>query len=129
MIPRLWPISWASIALVLTTTVVGAADKPVPAPTPTPVPAGKKVYEAQGKRDPFTPLVKDGKIVGGKSDAAVPELMGILWDPDNPIAMLGDKELTVGDTIDDYKIVEIHETSVILEDSEGARLEIKQKTF
>ena len=86
-------------------------------------------YEAQGKRDPFIPLVKDGKLVGGKTEGAVPELKGILWDPDNPIAMIGDKELVRGDTIDDYKVVEIHETSVILEDAEGARLEIKQKAF
>ena len=92
-------------------------------------PALPRKYDAQGHRDPFTPLVKDGKLVGGKAETALPELGGIMYDPDNPIAMMGDKEVTVGDTIDDYKVVEIRETSVILQDAEGARVEIKQKAF
>ena len=111
------------MAMLLTVTATAATD------TAAPTPSAKKIYQAQGKRDPFIPLVKDGKIIGGKSESAIPELMGILWDPDNPIAMMGDKELTVGDMLDDYKVVEIHETSVVLEDSEGARVEVKQKTF
>ena len=89
----------------------------------------KATYDAQDKRDPFVPLVKDGKIVGARNEGALPEIMGIMYDPDNPIAMIGDREVTIGDMIDDYKVIEIHEASVILEDPEGARVELKQKTF
>ncbi|MBI4597227.1 MAG: hypothetical protein HY737_02355 [Candidatus Omnitrophica bacterium] len=101
---------------------IEAAEQPV-ASSP------KATYDAQGKRDPFVPLVKDGKLIGGKTEGSLPELGGILWDPENPIAMIGDRELTVGDAFDDYKVVEIRESSVILEDSEGARFEIKQTAF
>ena len=77
------------------------------------------VYDAKGHRDPFVPLVRDGKLVnmpkGASLDASKPVLYGILWDPQGPsMAMLNDAEVRVGDTIGIYEVLEIRKDAVVL---------------
>ena len=82
------------------------------------------LYEAEGKRDPFMPLVRDGRIIAppvasgadGKPSAALPVLHGILWDAGgHSIALLDAFELQMGDTVRGYKVLEIGQNSVTLE--------------
>jgi hypothetical protein len=92
------------------------------------------VYDAKGKRDPFVPLVRDGRMIGsgtdatlgeGPRDVSLPLLGGILWDPaGRSIALLNEKEAMVGDVVRGYRVVEIHEDHVVLE-QEGRRVTLK----
>ena len=76
-------------------------------------------YESAGRRDPFVPLVRDGKLIeaGGLMPVggSVPVLHGILYDPGgNSLALLNDAEAKVGDTVDGYQVVEIRKDAVVL---------------
>ena len=78
-------------------------------------------YDPAGHRDPFVPLVRDGRLVGVASpetavDAARPVLYGILWDPGGrSLALINDAEVKVGDTIAGYRVKEIQEDAVVLD--------------
>ena len=84
---------------------------------PAAQPAGFR-YNGKGRRDPFSPLVRDGRIVavtGSGRESSQPVLYGVLWDPDgNSIALIDDGEARVGDAIGDYKVLEIRTDSVVL---------------
>jgi len=77
-------------------------------------------YDAKGRRDPFEPLVKDGRLVPALTDAFdvhgdKPLLRGILWDAGGgSLALLNDGEYKRGDMVDGYKVVEIHRDAVVL---------------
>ena len=78
-------------------------------------------YDSKGRRDPFTPLVREGKLVnvmpGTQLSASRPVLFGILWDPGGQsIALLNDTEVKVGDTIGGYRVQEIRQDAVVLID-------------
>ena len=93
-------------------TQAWAAEEPPKKPAPF-------VYDAKGHRDPFIPLVKDGKLIGTQRgtplDTAKPVLYGILWDPrGQSIAMLNDTEVRVGDTVGIYEVLEIRKDAVVL---------------
>ena len=86
-------------------------------------PPGKResfFYDAKGHRDPFVPLVRDGRLVGKPQpvptvNAAQPVLYGILWDPaGRSIAMINDTEVRVGDTVAGYRVAEIRQDAVVL---------------
>lgn len=99
-------VSWS-----LGAGLVGAAQ--------TPGLSGKEGYEAQGKRDPFVPLVRNGRLVGlakpGMQLGVVPTLFGILWDPQGQsIALLNDGEAKVGDIVEGYKVLDITRDTVTL---------------
>lgn len=73
----------------------------------------------QGKRDPFVPLVRNGRLVGMARSStqvgALPTLFGIVWDPQGPsIALLNDGEAKVGDTVEGYKVLDITRDTVTL---------------
>ena len=77
------------------------------------------VYDAKGHRDPFMALVRDGKLIGTQKgtppDTGKPVLYGILWDPNGQsIAMLNDTEVTVGETVGIYEVLEIRQDAVVL---------------
>jgi hypothetical protein len=94
-------------------------------------------YDPKGKRDPFVPLVRDGRFISATGatlalsvplDASLPLLGGILWDPaGRSIALLNGKETMVGETVGRYQVVDIHEDHVILE-QDGRRVTL-QITF
>ncbi len=76
-------------------------------------------YDSKGQRDPFIPLVRDGRLVGvdtgRRVSAAKPVLYGVLWDPGGrSIALINDGEVQVGDQIAGYQVIEIREDAVVL---------------
>lgn len=91
-------------------------------------------YEAKGKRDPFVPLVRDGRMIAvagevpsasAPVDLSLPLLGGILWDSaGRSIALLNEKEAMVGDVIGGYQVAEIHPDYVVL-DQEGRRVTVR----
>jgi hypothetical protein len=81
-------------------------------------------YDAKGRRDPFLPLVWNGKLItpiGQRlSEGAQPELDGILFDPaGDSIALVNGQEARVGEVIGGYRVVEIRQDAVVLEGGEG----------
>jgi hypothetical protein len=90
-------------------------------------------YEAKGRRDPFEPLVQDGRLVrpmtsGPGIEGDAPLLKGILWDSDGEsIALLSDGEYHVGDVVSGYQVVEIRRDAVVL--ASGGRRTVLQISF
>ena len=89
-------------------------------------------YDSGGRRDPFVPLVREGRLVaappGARVETSTPVLYGILWDPGGrSIALINDTEAMVGDTIGRYQVKEIRQDAVVL-DNEGKPL-VLQITF
>jgi len=82
------------------------------------------VYDSKGRCDPFIPLVREGRVVpcdsrpgtaGDESKTAVPTLGGILWDAEGrSIALINGGETKTGDTVDGYRVSEIHRDEVVL---------------
>ena len=88
-----------------------AADEPGPEPFR---------YDSGGRRDPFVPLFRDGRVVGApegvRVDAARPTLYGILWDPGGEsIALINDEEAKVGDTVAGFRVKAIQRDAVVLD--------------
>ena len=78
-------------------------------------------YDPHGRRDPFVPLVRDGRFVGVEvstfsgGGAASLFLGGILWDPrGDSLALLNGEEVRVGDMVGGYAVTEIRRDAVIL---------------
>ena len=80
------------------------------------------VYHAKGKRDPFIPLVRDGKLISlvdGESAPATSlsglQLTGILWDPGGrSLALINGTEIGVGGTVEGYHVAQIRQDRVVL---------------
>lgn len=78
-------------------------------------------YDPKGLRDPFMPLVREGRLVGsaGSGGDAHGQLVlyGILWDPGGEsLAIINDRELKVGDQVDGYRVADIRKDAVVLKD-------------
>lgn len=74
-------------------------------------------YDAAGRRDPFEPLVRDGKLVSATDtrETVRPVLYGILWDPGGQsIALINSAEYKVGDAVGTYQVSEIRRDAVVL---------------
>ena len=76
-------------------------------------------YDSGSRRDPFMPLVKDGRLVaagpGVRLEQSTPVLYGILWDPaGRSIALVNDTEVREGDRIGEYEVKEIQHDAVVL---------------
>ena len=92
-------------------------------------------YEPGSHRDPFLPLVRDGRLVGDEAatqgtpvESFKPVLYGVLWDSGGQsIAVINDTEAKAGDMVGDYRLLEIRLDSVVLE-KEGERM-VLQLTF
>ena len=77
-------------------------------------------YDSGGRRDPFMPLVRDGRLVaagpGVRLEQSKPVLYGILWDPTgHSIALINDAEVKQGDRVGDYEVKEIQHDAVVLD--------------
>ena len=124
-------LSTAALILISTRPAWAAAAK-AKAKEPEPPPFQ---YEPGSHRDPFLPLVRDGRLVGDEATAQdtpvesfKPVLYGVLWDPGGQsIAMINDTEVKVGDMVGDYRLLEIRPDSVVLENG-GERMAL-QLTF
>ncbi|HEX9780591.1 MAG TPA: hypothetical protein VGB20_05185 [bacterium] len=80
-------------------------------------------YDPRGRRDPFSPLVRDGQFVGVAEGIDVgappPLLFGILWDPDGKsIALIDDEEVRIGETVSGYRVEQIKQDHVVLRKDE-----------
>jgi hypothetical protein len=73
------------------------------------------------KRDPFSFGSSGNSQVASLSSFS---LKGIIWNPDKPSALINDQLLGVGEIISGYKVVQILQDKVILE-NEKSRLELK----
>ena len=105
--------------LVLSLVWLGVG--PVWAAERTPTQPASFQYDSKGRRDPFTPLVREGKLVnvipGTQLSVSRPVLFGILWDPGGQsLALLNDTEAKVGDMIGGYRVAEIRQDAVVLID-------------
>ena len=117
----------------------GAAAAAEPKPSEPSVPPNAQDapvmgYDSKGKRDPFVPLVRDGRLVGVASETpttvstAPPHLLGILWDPaGHSIALIDNTEVKVGEMVGPYRVTDIRKDAVVLE-GEGNTL-VLQITF
>lgn len=92
--------------------------------TGAPPPAG-------APRDPFIPLVRDGRLLNVASrtprQGDVPlSLSGIVWEAGGKsIALINETELRVGDTILEYRVTDIQPDRVLLvRDGESVALQI-----
>ena len=91
-------------------------------------PKDHPAYDAKHRRDPFAPLVRDGRLAGISLEAAssttsasssAVTLAGILWDPaGRSVALINGTEVKVGDLVGAYRVVEIQPNAVVL-DHEG----------
>ena len=70
---------------------------------------GRSRFDEMG-RNPFTKAP-----IRIQQEAAPIALQGIIYDPSQPIALINGETKSVGDVVGDYKIVEIHQDSVLLE--------------
>jgi len=75
------------------------------------------------KRDPFSFGFLDSNQESAASELF---LKGIVWNMDNPSAVINDRILSVGEIISGYRITQILEDSVVLE-KENSKLNLKLK--
>ena len=117
------PLAVVAITLSLRSAMVLAAEQaPVRASSPF-------QYDSKNRRDPFTALVRDGRVTSASqrlpAENIKPVLYGILWDSEGQsIALINDRESKVGDTIDGYRVKEIRQDAVVLE-GEGGPIELR----
>lgn len=81
--------------------------------------AQEEVWSREWGRDPFV-LTETAGAGGGLSF----KLTGVVWDEIDPIAVIDQKLYRVGETVEGYRIVKIHQSSVELE-SGKERFELK----
>ncbi len=67
------------------------------------------VVGAEELRDPFT----FGARVNNAEQAA-PILMGIVWDPQAPLAVIGNTMVNVGDVVNGWQVVEIQRNGILI---------------
>lgn len=78
-------------------------------------------YKAQDLRDPFQgPFAPEGTSVAGPEVLAAPqtlpslEIQGIIWGGDFPQAIINNKVVKIGDTIEGVQIMDINQSGVIV---------------
>ncbi len=64
---------------------------------------------------------KAGAIEEKAAKANDLSLIGIIWDKEQPVALIDDQLLVVGDYIYGFKIIEIKEEGITIEDEKGER--------
>lgn len=83
----------------------------------------EKTYDAGDMRDPMQPLIRERNAPPAESrtenvplstELPMMSLHGVIWDPENPIAIIDGLDLRVGDTIKGARIVEIGFDQVVL---------------
>jgi hypothetical protein len=95
------------------------AGKPAKAIMPV---AGQYAEEAEWGRDPFS-----GRLYLSEKKASALRLVGIIWDKNQPLAMINERILKAGDTIQGKQIIRINPDSVIIDDgSKETELKLQQ---
>ena len=72
---------------------------------------------AEELRDPFMfgPRV-------GHTESASATLVGVLWDPTHPLAIVGEQTIVVGDRIGGWQVVQIQPDGIVIQRDETRRL-------
>lgn len=88
-------------------------------------------YDAQGKRNPFIPLVtSDGKLLKLEREETTGDLFleGIIYDEHGvSYAIVNSKVVKIGDLVDDYQVLKIEKEKVIfIKDDEPVEIELKK---
>ncbi len=68
---------------------------------------------AEEPRDPF--------LFGSRADQigpSVPTLVGILWDPKQPLAIVGEETVAVGYRLGDWQVIQIHPDQLVIQRGE-----------
>lgn len=86
--------------------------------------ADEFIYNSHGKKDPFSPPVKGVGAVTDMELLSGIRLEGIVWDSKNPMAMVNDSIVAIGDEIAGAKVVDITKNEVIIE-IDGQRVSLK----
>lgn len=112
---------WQAALLLAVAAGLGWAAPARSAQEAAPPADGQFRYDSKSRRDPFSPLVRDGRMVGVMQTHTIqtsrPVLYGILWDAGGQsIALINDIEVKVGDTVGTYRVVEIRKDAVVLSD-------------
>lgn len=81
----------------------------------------KGVGDKEVKRNPFSYGSPGNSQAVSLSNLS---LKGILWNPDKPSAVINEHVLGIGDMIGNFKVTQITQDRVILE-NEGSKLELK----
>jgi len=89
-------------------------------------------YDAQGKRDPFIPLVTpDGRLLKLEqpSGSAALSLEGIIYDKEGiSYAVVGGEVVKIGDEVSGYQVLKIEQDKVIfIKDGEPMEIELKEE--
>jgi len=92
----------------------------------------KFIYNAKGKRNPFTPLVSDdGRFVNLESPERKSELVleGIIYDPHGiSCAMVSGSVVKVSDIIDTYQVLRIEKDKVVfIKDGKTSEVALKKE--
>lgn len=115
-------VGWIAGAVMVFVNALGAAAGWAESGAPEAV--RPRAYDPKGRRDPFVPLVRDGRIIeaGAWTEGAAgePTLQGVLWDPSGgSIALINDQEVRVGQSVGPYRVMEIRRDAVVLSGGEG----------
>jgi len=65
---------------------------------------------AETLRDPFVFGPREGTV-----EALVPVLIGVLWNAPEPLAIVGDQMVGIGDQVDGWQIVKIQEDGIVIQ--------------
>lgn len=76
--------------------------------------------------DPTRPTLPSSSLFSESGEGST-QLNGILYSKTRPIAIIGGNVLRVDDTVEGYKVTEIHKTSVVLTSSKGEILTLKME--
>jgi hypothetical protein len=82
-----------------------------------------KYQEAKWGIDPFYPAETSSASYG--TGGLI--LTGIMWDKDNPLAIINDNVVKIGDKLNEFTVSEINEKNVVLEkDGNECRIELRE---
>jgi hypothetical protein len=73
------------------------------------------IAEAQELRDPFTFGTRHRVLAPRPKTTQQLVLVGIIWDPAQPLALIGEQTVAVGQTIDGWRIEAITPEHVVLQ--------------
>ncbi|MFA6349462.1 MAG: hypothetical protein WCY12_00850, partial [Candidatus Omnitrophota bacterium] len=80
------------------------------------------IEEAEWGRDPFS-----GRMYSSENKASALRLIGIIWDEKEPLAMINERILKVGDMIQGKQIIRINSDSIVVDDgSKEIELKLQQ---
>ena len=86
--------------------------------------ADELIYNSHGKKDPFAPPEINDQGQGGAEVLSGIKVEGIIWEKDNPLAVVNSKVVMVGETVAGVLVAEIKEDEVIFEIN-GRRFPVK----